>query len=124
MKKFVQFKNLKTGEVKSVKVGWCWTLFLFGGVLGIPLFLRGLKMWGSIMLALWVIVNVGTSIMPASAAELTGSFVGLAVLGLLILFGMKGNEMTAKNYLENDWEFAEPDSELVSMAKQTWGLSI
>ena len=81
-------------------------------------------MWGSIMLALWVIVNVGTSIMPASAAELTGSFVGLAVLGLLILFGMKGNEMTAKNYLENDWEFAEPDSELVSMAKQTWGLSI
>ena len=46
----------------------------------------------------------------------------LAFLGLEIFVGIKGNELTAKNYLELGWEFTEPDSDVVKMAKGKWGL--
>lgn len=46
----------------------------------------------------------------------------LAFLGLEIFVGIKGNELTAKNYLELGWEFIDPDSDVVKMAKGKWGL--
>lgn len=42
--------------------------------------------------------------------------------GLNIFIAIKGNELTAKNYLELGWEFTEPDSDMVRMAKGKWGL--
>jgi hypothetical protein len=48
----------------------------------------------------------------------------LYVLGavLAVWMGIKGNEMTAKNYLERGWQFAEPESDVVKTAKGRWGL--
>ncbi len=45
-------------------------------------------------------------------------------LGLQIFLGIKGNEMTAKNYLENNWAFVEPEGEVTKMAKMRWGISV
>ena len=39
-----------------------------------------------------------------------------------IYIGFKGNEITAKNYVENGWEFLEPNLEITNMAKMKWGL--
>ena len=51
----VQFNNPRTGQVKSVKLGWSWSLFLSGGLIGLPLFLQGLCIWGAVMASLWAL---------------------------------------------------------------------
>jgi hypothetical protein len=48
----VAFRDSISGKVKSVGIGWSWTLFLFSGLFGIPLFRRRLYLWGSICLTL------------------------------------------------------------------------
>jgi hypothetical protein len=44
-------------------------------------------------------------------------------MGLQVFFGMKGNEMTAKSYLERGYEFAEPQRPEVTFAKGKWGIA-
>ena len=120
---FVNFKHEKSGERRSVKVGWSWTLFLFSGILGIPLFLRRLHVWGGVMLALWMVNLVGPSVAVTDedvfVLELACQ-IGFVALG--VFFGVKGNEMTAKNYLENGWSFSDPDDDATTFAKGKWGL--
>ena len=48
----------------------------------------------------------------------------LVFLGLQIWLGIKGNEMTAKNYLELGWNFTNPDSDEGIFAKGKWGINI
>ena len=40
-------ENPKTGAVRPFRDGFDWILFLFSGVLGLPLFLQGLPLWGA-----------------------------------------------------------------------------
>ena len=37
--------------------------------------------------------------------------------------GAKGNELTAKNYLELGWGFSDPESETTRHAKTKWGIT-
>ena len=60
----VTFRNPKTGELKQVKVGWSWILFLFSGLFGLPLFLRRLQMWGWLFFALWAVNLLAASRAP------------------------------------------------------------
>jgi hypothetical protein len=64
----VTFKNPKSGELKPVKVGWSWVLFLFSGVFGIPSFLRQLNGLGAVFLAFWA-VNVLVSLFAMGATR-------------------------------------------------------
>ena len=41
---------------------------------------------------------------------------------LAIFFGIAGNKMTGKAYLEQGWVFANPDSESAKIAKMKWGI--
>lgn len=120
----IAMKNPKTGEIKEVKLGWSWTLLLFSGFFGLPLFLRRLHIWGAIFLALWL-VNL---IVPSLASAEDGAFVLLAIslvgIGLQVFLAIKGNEMTAKNYLENGWTFVEPEGELTRLAKARWDITV
>ena len=50
--------------------------------------------------------------------------INLLIFGLAIWMGIKGNEMTAKNYLEHGWTFDEEESDSVKFAKGKWGISI
>jgi hypothetical protein len=115
----VTMKNPKTGETKEIKVGWSWTLFLFSGFLGLPLFLRRLNIWGGIFLVFWLI-SIGTNSTEYGKELMWPLF--FAAMGLQIFVGRKGNEMTAKNYLEYDWQFVNPDSDSVRFAKSSWGI--
>ena len=121
----VAMTNPKTGEVKEVKVGWSWILFLFSGFFGLPLFLRKLHVWGGIFLILWIVYIIAPSIMQ-NEEEALGLMIllNLVFLGLQIWLGIKGNEMTAKNYLELGWNFTNPDSDEVKFTKGKWGINI
>ena len=121
----VAMNNPKTGEVKEVKIGWSWTLFLFSGFfLGLPLFLRKLHVWGSIYIALCVVYVATIGIVPGEAAIIILLPLYIVMFGLQIFVAIKGNEMTAKKYLENGWRFVEPDSKLTKMAKMRWGITV
>lgn len=113
------FKNGKTGELKQVKVGWSWTLLFFSSFFGLPLFLRRLHVWGAIELALWIVYVIGLAL--PNDVLVSGIF--LIQLGLSIWLAIKGNEMTAKNYLENGWVFADADNDATKVARLNWGLS-
>lgn len=113
----VTLRNRTTGEIKRQKIGWSWTCFLFSPALGIPLFIRKLHVWGGIMVALWIVNLLASSIYV--------SIVILIVqLAFSIAFGISGNSMAGKNYLEHGWEFAEPDSEGVARARTRWKLGL
>ena len=118
----VGMRNPKTGEIKEVKVGWSWTIFFFSGILGIPLFLRGLHMWGAVFLAIGTI-NVVVPTPTDEAQALAVVINALIFLGLQVFMSIKGNELTAKNYLEKDWTFVDPESENTKQAKQRWGIA-
>ena len=117
----VAFRNTATGEKKDVKVGWSWTLFLFAGVFGLPLFLRRLYNWGFVFLALWVVRLIAPSLAGDYGEGISAAMFFLC-LGLEIWLGVKGNEMTAKNYLEHGWRFADPQSDDTKFACRKWGI--
>jgi hypothetical protein len=110
--------------VKEVKIGWSWPLFLFSGFFGLPLFLRQLHVWGAIYIALWVVFLVILSIEPGEARVIFVLPLYIVMFGLQNFVAIKGNEMTAKNYLEKGWTFVEPDSKQTKMAKMRWGITV
>lgn len=120
----VSFKNPKTGELKNVKIGWSWTLFLFSGFLGIPLFMRRLYIWGFFFLVLWVVSFFSGQLLDSDGALATSIVLSILFPGLGIWMGLKGNEMTAKNYLEQGWSFSEPNEQMAKFARGKWGIQL
>jgi hypothetical protein len=112
----VKFNNPRTGQIKSVKVGWNWGFFMAGSLIGLPLFWSGFSLWGSVMVSLWVLGLVISHGMGRVILSAIG-------MGLSIFLGVKGNEMIAKNYLKLGWEFADPESDTVKIAKEQWGIT-
>jgi hypothetical protein len=119
----VALRNKATGEIKLQKIGWSWTCFLFSPILGIPLFIRKLNVWGTIMLVIWAINFISPSL---SGMAIYSFFVMVVIfliqIGFMIFFGIIANRMAGKNYLEHGWEFAEPTSNSTNMARHAWGL--
>jgi hypothetical protein len=117
MKIMIPFKNSKTSQIKRVKLGFSWTLFLFSGFFGIPLFMRGLMIWGGIMAILWAGSIIAMQTFPVA-------LVSIYVVEMFLAFylGFRGNKLTALHYLENGWEFYDPHAEFTRMAKQSWGM--
>ncbi len=119
----VPFRNPQTGQVKRVKIGWSWTLFLFAGVLGIPLFMRKLYLWGAVFLCVWLITQFAQmTLSHEDLLVLVMLFFFLLGIGLSILLAIKGNELTAKGYLDRGWQFAEPNSDATKFGKLKWGI--
>ena len=120
----VSMINPKTREIKEVKIGWSWILFLFSSFFGLPLFLRKLNILGGIFMILWIVYIIFPSVVGGNDALAISVLFNLIFLGLQIWLGIKGNEMTAKNYLELGWEFLYPESNEVKFAKMKWGINI
>ena len=131
MATYTTLQNERTGELKKIKVGWSWTLFFFSGVFGIPLFMRRLYVWGGVMIALYLVqILINAALSPGDditandvGVMMESYFVGFVGLGLAIFLGVKGNAMTAKNYLEHGWMFAYPEDGDTEYAKQKWSLA-
>jgi len=113
--------NPITNETKTVKVGFSWVLFLFSSFWGIPLFLRGLHIQGGAMVAISALITI-FSWEPSTDADLV-LFLAIGGLFICIMLGIKGNEMTAKNYLNKGWKIFEPDSIAAKHARYKWGLA-
>jgi len=108
----VAFVNPATRQLRNVKVGWSWTLFLFSTVFGIPLFMRGLNAAATAMLfyccASLVVSIVGEEHLILRAI---GFIMMLFNFAISIYFGLNGNEMTARHYEANGWQLAVPDTQ-------------
>jgi len=119
----IVMKNPRTGELKALKVGFSWVLFLLSPFFGIPLFLRRLYLLGGLMIA----VNIASSALAgaSTASNPSGLFIGLLVqAGFLAYLGAKGNELTAKSLLEKGWIFAKPESLEAQYASSRWGIEL
>ena len=122
MATYVSLVNDRTGEVKRVKVGWSWVLFLFSGFLGIPLFARKLYRQGIGFLILWILTFVALANSPADAAIFIFAFYGVLSLAFQIMAGVSGNKMTGIKYLEKGWSFQEADGVEATVARHNWKL--
>lgn len=116
MRVVIPFTNVRTGEVRTVKVGWSWTLFGFATTLGIPFFVRRLYLWGAAFASVWLVYVLLNGL--AAPYQKVMLFIGVFLLN--IWMGIKGNEITAKHYLAQGFQFTHPDSEMVKYAKYKW----
>lgn len=96
-------RHPQTGEIKVLQDGWSWGCFLGCGVLGIPLYSRGLQVWGSVMVAFNLVALIVASVPTERAATLDG-WLTVIWIGLSIFLGMKANQMAIDRYLSLGWE--------------------
>ncbi|HVO14849.1 MAG TPA: hypothetical protein VMV26_06530 [Alphaproteobacteria bacterium] len=118
----VTLKHPASGRLKFVETGWSWSLFLGAGALGLPLFFRGMALWGAVMVVLWSLQLAEPFIAPDGGTDTLDLILMLAVAGLCLFLGYRGNALTARHYLACGYEFAEPDSLEARVAAQSWGL--
>lgn len=97
------FENPATGETRRVKPGFAWTLFLFAGVLGVPLFWRRLYGWGIVILALWALDLAAVRLTAGPVRVAAEALVFCAFLALQLWLGFRGNALTAKAYVKRGW---------------------
>jgi len=95
-----------TGQVKIFDEGWSWSCFFGATALGIPLFQRGLMVWGSAMLVFDLSALIVDWVGTDAAASLYGwlSFIGAAAS---VFFGFRANAMAADHALARGWQRAD-----------------
>ena len=94
-----------TGQVKVLDEGWSWSLFFGASLLGIPLFQRGLMVWGAAM----VVLDISTLIVDwVDTEQATSLYAWLGLIGLAasMFFGARGNAMAAEHALARGWQRA------------------
>jgi hypothetical protein len=119
----VGLRNDTTGEVKTLTVGFSWTIFLFSNILGIPLFMRKLYAFGGIMVGIGLMRTMTYSIEDTDLSSIVSIVIFGAGFGLALYLGMKGNELTAKKLLSDGWVWSVPDSDQTEAAKRAWGIA-
>jgi hypothetical protein len=92
-----------TGRVKILQEGWSWSCFFGSAVLGLPLFRRGLIVWGSAMLVFDITTLIVGWIDTDAAASL---YLWLSLIGLAasLFFGSKANDMAARHAIASGWQ--------------------
>ena len=107
----VTLRQKETGEIKVLQEGWSWGCFFGSFFLGIPLYRRGLQVWGSAMVA-FNILALCVRLVPTEQAATLYGWMAVIGLGLCIFFGMRANQMAIERYLSFGWEFANPRRDL------------
>lgn len=102
----VALRHPVSGRIKVLREGWSWGCFLGVGLLGLPLFSRGLAVWGAVMVTVNTVALVLGFESTKSAAALANG-VWVAALGLDLFLGLKANDMAIRRYLSLGWEFAD-----------------
>jgi hypothetical protein len=117
----IALENQRTGDKKWLPVGWNWSFLLFSPCLGIPLFRKGLPVWGAVMLALacieFIAANVATE--GWGALDLAAA---IAAACLSFYLAWKGNALVARRWVAKGYDFAKPESAEARYARQKWGL--
>ena len=80
---------------------------------------------GGLFLALWLVhIMLGIIGQESETATIFYVLLQFIFIVLMTFMGIKGDELTAKNYLEQGWEFVDNDSEVVQKAKRKWNMHI
>ena len=112
-----------TGKIKLVDTGWSWSIFLAAGFFGLPLFLRGLSLWGTVMVVTWCLQlflpQTAGSVGEAASMQL---YLSLAIGGLCLYLGFKGNALSARHYIACGYDFSDPKGPEARIASEAWGL--
>lgn len=98
----VTFTNPQTGEQKTVKQGFSWVLFLLTEFYGIPLFIRGLHLHGAIVAIIGVVGLLSPQI------SVLVPLAGLGLIGSMVFYGIKGNELTMAMLERKGWIRTSP----------------
>jgi len=119
----ITLRHPSTGAFKFVGTGWSWSLFLASGFLGLPLYFRGLLLWGTVMTAAWSLSLITLfAATPGAGAEALDWGITIAMTALCVFFGFKGNALAARRYFALGYDFAYPDSAAARAAARSWGL--
>ena len=102
----VSLRNPVTGEVKVLQDGWSWACLFGSGALGLPLFKRGLTVWGSAMLV-FDIVGLIVGWIPTGRAAGLYAWLTMIGIGASVFFAMKANGMAVQHALDTGWVFAD-----------------
>lgn len=120
----IRFKHKPSGKERRVATGFAWDLFLFAGLLGVPLFWRRLSSWGAAVLVLWLLVVAVGAMRLSAASEAAAQFVlSLAFLALQIWLGFFGNRLTAKTLLHHGWTIEQPNDSGTKRVIEKWRLN-
>ena len=103
----VTLRQPRTGEIKVLQEGWSWACFFGSFFLGVPLYRRGLQVWGSAMVAFNAVALLA-GLVPTEAAAMLYGWMSAVGLGLCVFFGMRANQMAIDRYLGLGWELARP----------------
>jgi hypothetical protein len=105
----VALRHPVSGRTKILREGWSWGCFLGVGLLGLPLFSRGLALWGAVMVTVntMALVALVLGFESAKGASALANGIGFATLGLNLFLGFKANDMAIRRYLSLGWEFAD-----------------
>ena len=98
----VTFTNPQTGQQKSVKQGFSWVLFLLTEFYGIPLFIRGLHLHGAI------VALIGAVALFSPGFSVLVPLAGLGLIGSMVFYGIKGNELTMAHLERKGWVRSMP----------------
>jgi hypothetical protein len=105
----LRLKHKPSGKERRVGTGFAWDLFLFAGILGLPLFWRRLPNWGAAVLVLWLLV-LGTGAMRSSGVTDIAQIVLFGVFLVLQLYlGFYGNRINVQTLLAHGWVIDQND---------------
>jgi hypothetical protein len=102
----VTLRHPVTDEIRIQQEGWSWGCFFGAGVLGLPLFRRGLPVWGAAMLVFDVTAFIAGWIDTDSGQSV---YAGMAAVGITasLYFGFRANAMAVDRALVQGWNLAE-----------------
>jgi hypothetical protein len=101
----VTLRHPRTGEIKIAPAGWSWGCCIGCGILGLPLYRRGLQAWGSLMVVFNVVATIVVFV-PTERAVTLDEWLSVIGVGLCVFFGACANRMALDRYLALGWEYA------------------
>ena len=115
----VVLRHNGTGNMRFIDTGWSWSIFLGASFLGLPLFFRGMALWGTVMLILWFLQ---LAVYFTGGGDTLDWILTFGVTGLCLFLGFQGNALSARHFIACGYDFAYPDSPEARIAAESWGL--
>jgi hypothetical protein len=101
----VALRHPSTRKLRFVPTGWSWSIFMGAAFFGLPLFFRGLALWGTAMLVLWFAqLAVSVTVTQGDTLE---RVLNLAVLGASVYLGFRGNALSVRHFLACGYELVD-----------------
>lgn len=102
----IALRHPVTGEIKVQQEGWSWGCFFGAGFLGLPLFRRGLAVWGAAMLVFDVTAFIAGWIGTDAGQSLYAWMSGIG-FAASVFFGLRANAMAVEQALTHGWEYTD-----------------